>query len=326
MKYDVFGIGNPLIDIIIRVDDAMLKELDLTKGSMSLVGQEQQARILEKNRDHRKVTALGGSCANTMVMLSQLGGSSALAGNIGNDELGDDFNEQLISSGVSSYLRRKDGMTGCTIILVTPDADRTMNTHLGMCQHLSKDDLNLEGLKDSRSLYITGYQWDTPTQKEAVRTALEHAREHGIPIAFSLSDLFCVEKHKADFQELLDRYVDLVFCNELEAQAMTGQADVQDQLRSLTKSVDHVVITMGKEGSVIGHKGEVHRINPFTVNAIDTTGAGDAFAAGYLYALAMNYPVPDAGRLASYCAATIVTIDGPRFDGDFRERVREYLR
>jgi len=326
MRYDVFGIGNPLIDIIIKVDDSTLEELGLTKGSMNLMDLKQQQRILDRHQDHEKVTALGGSCANTMVMLSQLGGKAAFTGKVGDDELGDDFHTQLLGSGVASFLKKKDGMTGSTIILITSDADRTMNTHLGMCQHLSKDDLNLEGLKDSRSLYITGYQWDTPTQKEAVRTALEHAREHGIPIAFSLSDLFCVEKHKADFQELLDRYVDLVFCNELEAQAMTGQADVQDQLRSLTKSVDHVVITMGKEGSVIGHKGDVHMIDPFTVDAIDTTGAGDAFAAGYLYALARDYPVPDAGRLASYCAATIVTIDGPRFDGDFRERVREYLR
>jgi len=325
MKYDVFGIGNPLIDIIIKVDDSTLKELGLTKGSMNLVDLERQKRILDRHQDHEKVTALGGSCANTMVMLSQLGGKAAFTGKVGDDELGDDFHTQLLGSGVASFLKKKDGMTGSTIILITSDADRTMNTHLGMCQHLSKNDLNLEGLKDSRCLYITGYQWDTPSQKEAVRTALEHTREHGIPIAFSLSDLFCVEKHKADFQELLDKYVDLVFCNELEAKSMTRQADVQDQLRHLSESVDHVVITLGKEGSVISHKGEVHTIDPFTVDAIDTTGAGDAFAAGYLYALARDYPVPDAGRLASYCAATIVTIDGPRFDGDFRERVREFL-
>ena len=326
MKYDVFGIGNPLIDIIIRVEDATLEELGLTKGSMNLVDLERQRRILERHAEHEKVTALGGSCANTMVMLSQLGGRAAFTGKVGNDELGDDFHNQLRESGVASFVRRKEGMTGSTIILITPDADRTMNTHLGMCQHLSKEDLDLEGLKDSACLYVTGYQWDTPSQKEAVRTALEHATDHRVPIAFSLSDLFCVEKHKEDFQELLDSYVDILFCNELEAKAMTGQTDVEGQLRQLCKSVGHVVITLGKDGSIIGHKGDIHRVEPFTVDAIDTTGAGDAFAAGYLYALVRDYAIPDAGRLASYCAATIVTIDGPRYGGDFRERVRGYLR
>ena len=325
MKYDVFGIGNPLIDIIIRVEDTTLEELGLTKGSMNLVDLEQQRRILERHAEHEKVTALGGSCANTMVMLSQLGGKAAFTGKVGNDELGDDFHTQLMGSGVASFVKSKEGMTGSTIILITPDADRTMNTHLGMCQHLSKDDLELEGLKDSACLYVTGYQWDTPSQKEAVRTALEHATEHRVPIAFSLSDLFCVEKHKEDFQELLDSYVDILFCNELEARAMTGQTNIEDQLRHLCKSVGHVVITLGKEGSLISHKGDVHRIDPFAVDAIDTTGAGDAFAAGYLYALVRDYPIPDAGKLASYCAATIVTIDGPRYEGDFREWVKGYL-
>ena len=326
MSYDVFGIGNPLIDIIIRVEDSALEELGLSKGSMNLVDLERQSLILEQHKGHQRFTALGGSCANTMVMLAQLGGKAALTGKIGDDELGQDFNSQLLKAGVASYLRREPGMTGSTIILITPDADRTMNTHLGMCQHLSKKDLDLEALRRSNCLYITGYQWDTPSQKEAVLTALKAARTQHIPIAFSLSDLFCVQKHREDFQDLLENYVDILFCNELEAQAMTGHGTLDDQLRRLAHSVDHVVITQGKEGSLISHKGDIHRIDAFAVQAIDTTGAGDAFAAGYLYALTRDYPIPEAGALASFCAATIVTIDGPRYDGDLRARVKGYLR
>jgi len=195
-----------------------------------------------------------------------------------------------------------------------------------MCQHLSTADLDLKALKDSCCLYITGYQWDTDSQKKAVLAALEHASSQGISIAFSLSDLFCVEKHKDDFQGLLDRYVDLLFCNELEAKAMTQCETPEDQIKKLSESVNHVVVTLGKEGSLISHQGVIHKIGPFTVDAVDTTGAGDAFAAGYLYGLTKNFSIPDAGVLASFCAATIVGIDGPRYDGDLREKAKDFLK
>ena len=325
MKYDVFGIGNPLIDVIIKTEDSMLDELGISKGSMNLVDVDRQKFILEKHKTLSRFTALGGSCPNTMVMISQLGGKSALCGKIGLDELGDDYLKQLQISGVDSYLKRKDGMTGSTIILISPDADRTMNTHLGMCQHLAKDDLKLDAISNSKYLYVTGYQWDTPSQKETVLTALEHAKKNEITISLSLSDLFCVEKHKKDFQKLLDNYVNLVFCNELEAKQMTDEENPKDQLRKLSESVDHVVITLGNEGSLIKYNNDIIEVDAFQVEAIDTTGAGDAFAAGYLYALTQNYTIQQVGQLASICAAKVVSIDGPRCKNNFKEQVKDYI-
>ena len=326
MKYDVFGIGNPLIDLLIQTDDTMLNSLGIRKGSMNLVDVERPNYILKRHSAHHHFTTLGGSCPNTMVILSQLGASSALCGKIGTDTFGDDYEKQLLDSGVASYLKRKAGATGSTVILVTTDTDRTMNTHLGACRYLAKKDLSLDALKSSKYLYITGYQWDTPTQKETAVTALEFARLHGVNVSFSLSDLLCVDKHRDDFRYLLEKYVDLVFCNASEAQRMTECDSWEDQIAKLAELVDHVVITLGKKGSVILQDGKMERIEAFSVETIDTTGAGDAYAAGYLYALTRSYSVLEAGRLASYCAATVVAIDGPRFKGDFRKKVSAYLK
>ena len=326
MQYDVFGIGNPLIDILIRTDDAMLDRLGLSKGSMNLVDIERQRYILDRHGSRDRVTALGGSCPNTMVMISQLGASSALCGKIGDDAFGDEYERQLLDSGVDSYLNRTSGATGSTVILVTADADRTMNTHLGACRYLSKEDVNLEAIGSSEYLYVTGYQWDTPIQKEAVTTALESAKSCGVKIALSLSDLFCIDKHKDDFRYLLEKYVDLVFCNEQEAQRMTDRETPENQIAALSEIVGHVVVTLGKNGSLVSQNGKAKKIEPFAVRTMDTTGAGDAYAAGYLYALTRNYSVAEAGRLASCCAAVVVGIEGPRFDGDFRKEVDSYMK
>ena len=326
MKYDVFGIGNPIIDIIIRTEETLLGALDLSKGSMNLVDVDRQNYILNQHIDHKRFTAPGGSCPNTMVMISQLGGSSALAGKIGLDALGDDYHLQLIKAGVASFLKRKKGTTGSTIILVTPDADRTMNTHLGMCRHLAKEDLDWEAIRNSKYLYVTGYQWDTPSQKETVITAFEFAKSNNIKIAFSLSDLLCVDKHKKDFQHLLDSYVDLVFCNELEAHHMSDGDHPEDQIAKISEKVNHVVITLGKKGSLISRNGKLTHVDAFDINSIDTTGAGDAYAAGYLYAMTHGYSIVEAGKLASYCAAIVVSIDGPWFRGNSKEKVGEFLK
>ncbi len=325
MNYDVCGLGNPLIDIIANVDELIVEELGLVKGSMNLVEVERQNRILEKLEKKRINTALGGSCANTMVMLAQLGGKAAYGGKLGNDDLAEDYESQLVNRGVTSLLKHQEGATGSTIILVTPDAERTMNTHLGMCRHFSKDDLDPKAIKNSRYLYVEGYLWDSPKQKETVVNALEHAKSAGTKIALTLSDSFCVERHKDEFQELMDNYVDLLFCNETEAGLMTGVEQPEEQLNLMSRSVDHIVLTLGKKGSKVLHSGDLFDIDAFNVKAVDTTGAGDCFAAGYLYGITQNYPVQQAGILASYCAAIIVAQDGPRFQGDLRSEVGEYL-
>ncbi len=325
MKYDVFGLGNPLIDIILHVDDAFMAELKLEKGSMNLVDTERQKEILNRAATHQITTALGGSAANTMVMTAQLGGKTAYGGKLGNDTLGDDYQNQLIRNGVTSYLARQEGMTGSTIILVNPDAERTMNTHLGMCQAFSKENISKEGIQNAHYLYVEGYLWDTPVQQEAVITALEYAKAADTKIALSLSDSFCVERHKEKFQRLMNDYVDILFCNDQEASLMSNETEPDEQLKIISKSVDHVVLTLGKKGSKIKCNGDIVSINAFQTKAIDTTGAGDSFAAGYLYGITQGFTPEKSGTLASFCAATIVGQNGPRYEGDFRECVAQYL-
>lgn len=325
MKYDVLGLGNPLIDFILHVDDSFLSTLGLEKGSMNLVDVERQKKILDTSKQYQNKTALGGSCANTMVMVSQLGGKAAYGGKLGIDDFGRDFELQITENGVDSFLRKQEGMTGSTIILVTPDADRTMNTHLGMCQNYAEEDLNLKSIADSQYLYVEGYLWDTPKQKKTVVAALEHAKSTDTKIALTLSDSFCVERHSNDFLNLMDNYVDLLFCNDLEAFHMSDSHDLDQQLKFLSERVEHVVITSGTKGASIIFKQNRFNIDSFKVKVKDTTGAGDSFAAGYLYGVTQNYSPAQAGTLASYCAATIVSQDGPRFNGDFRVKVKKYL-
>ncbi len=326
MKYDVVGLGNPLIDIFFNVDDPFMSDLKLEKGSMNLVDVSRQEEILKKAIGLKKSTALGGSCANTMAMISQLGGKSAYGGKLGDDELGTDYENQLIDLGVTSLLKKQDGSTGSTIILVTPDAERTMNTHLGMCVNYSQNDIEPEAIGDAKYIYVEGYLWDTPTQKEAVVAALKHAKSVGTKISMSLSDSFCVERHKPDFQNLLDKYVDLVFCNDAEAQIMTDKSTTSEQLKALSDSVEHIVLTLGKKGSVVYNNGNITEINAIEVEAIDTTGAGDSYAAGYLYGLTNGYTEEESGNLAAYCAATIVNQLGPRYNGDLKAKVHQYLK
>lgn len=325
MKHEIIGLGNPLIDIIMSVDDTFINQLGLDKGSMNLVDVERQEEIIELGKDITKKIALGGSAANTMVMISQLGGKVAYGGKVGYDQLANDFESQLVNLGIHSCVKRQEGATGSTVILVTPDAERTMNTHLGMCLNYSENDLDKEVIKNSEYLYLEGYLLDTTTQKKTIVSAVEQAKSSNVKIALSLSDSFCVERSKSEFQHLLENYVDILFCNNSEAELMTGFSDSKSQLESLSENVDHVILTRGKKGSKISFKGAITDIPCFEVTAIDTTGAGDSFAAGYLYGMTQSYSVKQAGMLAAYCASIVVCQNSPRYDGDFRAVVKDYL-
>ncbi len=325
MKYNVIGLGNPLIDIFFHVSESFIEDLKLDKGSMNLVDVNRQNEILIKSAELEQTTALGGSCANSMAMIAQLGGKSAYGGKLGDDNLGVDYESQLVKLGVGSLLKKQKGATGSTVILVTPDAERTMNTHLGMCVNFAKQDLEPDAISNSEYIYVEGYLWDTPTQKETVVAALEHAKSAGVKISISLSDSFCVERHKKDFQFLLDNFVELVFCNEAEAEIMTGQSNVDKQIEELAKSVDHIALTLGARGSKIYRDGNTTNIEAFDVNAVDTTGAGDSFAAGYLFGITNGYTTKQAGQLAAFCAAKIVGQLGPRYNGDFKSLVSDYI-
>lgn len=324
-KFDVLGLGNPLIDLIANVDDKCLENLDLVKDSMNLVDEKRQEEILDSLDTSKLHVDVGGSCGNTMVGVAQFGGKSAYCGKVGNDKLADNFENELVKLGVSSYLKRNDGKTGSTVILVTPDAARTMNTNLASCQMFSENDIDYASIEDSKYIYVEGYLWDTEVQKKAVMAAFDHAKKVGTKISLSLSDPFCVDRNKEDFTNLINNYVQLLFCNADEAMQMTDTKTPEEAGEILKEKVEHVVITMGKDGAKVWHKGQVFAVSSFEVNAVDTTGAGDSFAAGYLFGITNGYTEKKAGTLASLLASKVVSKIGPRFDGDIKKEAIDFL-
>ena len=325
MTFDVFGVENPLMDLLAQVPEDFLKRMKLEKNVTYLVDRERHESLLEALKDTRILAEPGGSCANTLLGIAQLGGKTAYAGKVGRDDYGRIYAEKLEAGGVTPFISADGSMTGSTVILITPDAARTMNTFLGACQELTAVDLPLDALKSARMLYITGYLWDTPNQQEAAQLALQTAKGEGIPIAMSLSDPFCVERHRDDFISILKEYVALVFCNREEALALTGTDNAQEALRLLREWCGGAVITLGGSGALATGDGETVYVEPFPVEPVDTTGAGDAFAAGFLYGRTTGASLLQCGRLGGYFASRVILRVGPRLDGNVRELLAPVL-
>ena len=326
-KYDVFGMCNALYDLQAEVDDATLRELSLTPGSMTLLSRDEQRAIVPRVYAGMVNTEPGGSGANTALGVVLLGGTACFTSRVGADEHGRRYRDGLTRAGVKPNLGAGDGDTGVSLILLTPDAQRTMCTYLGMAQELQAADVNEDDIRASRFLYVTGYLWDTETQKAAVLHAMETARAAGVPVALSLSDTFCVERHKDDFTRLLLEFVDVVFANGEEAAALTGLADVgavAEQLVALLKpdGLRIAAVTRDKTGSLIRQGGSQWEIASFPVEAVDSTGAGDMYAAGLLYGLARGLSPQVAGRIASYAASEVVAKLGPRLTALDGEQIR----
>jgi len=314
-RFDVFGMCNALFDIQAEVTDDVLHELSLGKGGMTLISEEEQRSIVPRVYTEIVNTEAGGSGANTMIGVALLGGTACYTSRVGNDEHGRLYRDGLARQGVKPNLGAGDGDTGISLILVTPDAQRTMCTFLGESRGLHPDDVNLDDLWASRYLYVTGYLWDTENQKEAVLRAMREAKRGDVKVAFSLSDPFCVDRHRDDFHRLLEEHVDVVFSNEREATGMTGTADPVAAAADLAKlSGGLAVVTRDRSGSILHDGREAHEVPIFPVQAVDTTGAGDWYAAGVLYGLTQGLPLPTAGRIGAYVAAQVVAKLGPRLD------------
>jgi sugar/nucleoside kinase (ribokinase family) len=326
-RFDVFAMCNALYDLQAEVAEPVLTELSLTKGGMFLLSHAEQRAIVPRVYTDVVNTQAGGSGANTAIGVALLGGTAAFTSRVGADEHGRLYREGLAAAGVKPNLATGDGDTGVSLILVTPDAQRTMCTYLGLSQDLRAEDVNVEDIQASRYLYITGYLWDTETQKEAVARAMTIARDSGVPIAFSLSDRFCVERHRDDFLRLLREFVDVVFANQDEAMVLTGAPDgaaAAAQLAAMLKpsGAQIAAVTRDKTGSVVQAGGVAHEIPSYPVEAVDTTGAGDMYAAGLLFGLTKGMSLPAAGRIASYTAAQVVAKMGPRLDSIDAEAIR----
>ncbi|MEE8397272.1 MAG: adenosine kinase [bacterium] len=325
MQFDVFGIENPLIDLLAQVPDEFLDGVGLEKNKMYLVDSERHQALLSALRDIAVRAEPGGSCANTLLGIAQLGGKAAYCGKVGADDHGRVYIQKLEAGGVTSYINAQGSLTGSTVILITPDASRTMNTFLGACQELGPADVPLDALGASREVYLTGYLWDTPNQQEAALAALNEARKRGIPVVMSLADPFCVERHKEDFERILKDYVGLVFANRDEALAVTGTDNTQQALRVLRNWCPGAAITLGAAGALVCQDDETVYIDPFAAEPVDTTGAGDAFAAGFLHGRINGASLLQCGRLGSYFAAQVIQKVGPRLEGDLKKALAPVL-
>lgn len=321
MYFDVFGMCNALYDIQAEVDDRLLAELGVEKGSMTLVEEDRQRGMVAAVYEHLVNAEPGGSGCNTMIGLAQLGGTASFTSRVGRDEHGELYHLKLSERGVKPNLGIANGVTGICLVLITPDAQRTMCTFLGLSRDLRPEDVNTTDISHSKYVYVTGYLWDTDTQKEAVLRAMHEANRTGVKVALSLSDPFCVNRHKEDFKRILREHTDVLFANFHEAQALTETQSPHEAVRALAEHCDIAVVTLDEKGSLILANGKLHEIPVYPVTAVDTTGAGDMYAAGLLYGLTHGLSLDKTGRLASYYAAQVVAQLGPRLGNIDRDAV-----
>lgn len=311
VKGGVYGIGNVLMDVIINVNDSELKELDIDKGVMHLVDEEQRDKILEHFKERSAELIPGGSCPNTIIAMAGLGIPTTLAGKVGSDDFGKSYLDKLEKLKVNSKVKTGDGKTGISIILVTEDTERTMNTDLGLCRELNEDDIDTDIVQQSEFLYFTGYMWDTEGQKAAVMKAIAAAEESGTKIIFDVADSFVVDRNKEEFLKLIEEHVYCVFANEDEAKMLF---DTDDPTRAVTELADlcnMAVVKLGAKGALVKENGkDIITIPSKKVTAVDTTGAGDTFAAGFMFALHKDYSLHSCGLFASYLASQIVIQKG----------------
>ncbi len=309
---DVLGIGNAVVDIIYSVGDKELDERDLTKGSMQLID---AATAAEVKPDKKSLPLLfGGSIANTVCHIAKLGGSVHFIGKLATDSIGSQYIDDLKASGVGfDTARLATGTTGRCFVFVTPDGQRTMCTHLGVSDKLATVDIDVQAIKKSKILLIEGYLWSAPSAKELILESVAIAQANQTLIAFSLSDPFLVAAFRSEFWNFVEKDVDILFGNELEARALCGTNSVDESIGQLAQITDHFIITQGETGSVAVVQGETFRCSATPVErVVDTTGAGDSFAAGYLFGFVERRSTAESLAIASNLAADTVGHFGGR--------------
>ena len=314
-KYPIiFGIGNPLIDVVINATEEDIVSLELSKGTMALVDSKRQGEILNYFKKGTLNYFPGGSAPNTLLACSGLGVNSHISGKIGKDKLGEIYIERVREYGTDSGIVFGEGPTGSSVILVTPDGERTMNTNLGMCQEYAAEDIDEEKLSRAKFFYFTGYMWDTDSQKSAIKKAIQIAKECNVKVVFDVADPFAVDRNKDSFLQLIKQDIDILFANKSELEILMDSKDLGSCIRGLKKVVKNFGIKLGKDGSTIFNSNEKYVIEPNSVLAKDTTGAGDMYAAGFLASLARGIGYESAGEMAVRLAEEVIQIQGAQFD------------
>lgn len=327
-KYDVYGIGNAIVDIVTEVEHDFFQKNEIEKGVMTLVDEKRQHHLMKAIDMNRSKMTGGGSAGNTVVALSQFGGKSFYSCLVSNDEHGKFFLEDLKRNEVDTNLKAEncpDGITGKCLVMTSPDAERTMNTFLGVSSFLSPEHLDENAIKNSTYIYLEGYLVASPKGLEAMKEAKKIAEKNGVRVALTFSDASMVKYFSKQMEEIVGAGVDMLFCNEEEAMIYTGTNSVSEAREALKKIAKKFSITLGANGAMIYDGDTFIQIEPYKVQAIDTNGAGDMFAGAFMYGITHGHSYAEAGKLASLASSRIVSQFGPRMEKQQVDKVLKDL-
>lgn len=323
-SFDVIGLGNAIVDVLTHADDAFVARHGMTKGTMALIDQAQAEGLYADMGPGVEVS--GGSAANTIAGIAALGGHTAFIGKVADDQLGTVFAHDIRSLGVAFATPASNGGLGTArcYVLVTPDAQRTMNTFLGACTQLKPEDVDPAQVSAGKVLYIEGYLWDEPDAKAACMKAIEAMHASGGKVAMTLSDVFCVDRYRAEFLDLARNHIDILFANEAEIAALFEIDDFDEAARRVSELVEIAALTRSEKGSVVVNGADPVAVPAAPVEHVaDTTGAGDLYAAGFLYGLTNGFDLARAARLGGLAAAEVISHIGARPEIDLKSLIEQ---
>jgi sugar/nucleoside kinase (ribokinase family) len=325
-RFDVLGIGNAIVDILSQSTDVFLENEGISKGTMTLIDEERANTLFKKMATTTVVS--GGSAANTMAGIASLGGASAYIGKVFDDQLGAIFGRDMQAIGVhyATPPATMGASTACCMIFITPDGQRSMNTFLGASTDLSTEELDDSLSRDAGVTYLEGYLFDKPPAVAAFIKAAAAAHANGNKVALSLSDPFCVNRHRDAFAKLVSESVDILFANEAEATALYEKNSLEEAIPLLAAACELVVVTRSEQGALILNGGKQIKVAADKVEkVVDTTGAGDLFAAGFLYGYARGFDLEKCGKIGAICAAEVISHVGPRPQTSLADLVKKKL-
>ena len=326
LELDVVGVGNAIVDVLAQAEDAFVSERGLAKGTMTLIDMEQAETLYSSMGPAVEVS--GGSAANTIAGIAALGGSTGFIGKVRNDQLGGIFRHDIRAGGTLFTTPAADDgpPTARCLIFVTPDAQRTMCTYLGASVEFGPDDVDFELVKGAKVTYLEGYLWDTEPAKRAFVMASETAHAAGRTIALSLSDPFCVERHRTDFIDLVENHIDILFANEMEIMSLYQTDRFEESVERLNGKVEIALLTRSEKGSVIVYGEERYDVPAINLGPlVDTTGAGDLYAAGFLFGYTQGKDLPTCGQIGAIAAGEVITHMGPRPTRNLKTLLAEHL-
>ena len=315
----ILGLGNALVDVLSKLDsDETLVKIGIQKGAMDMISREQMYVIRKYQANTETTQAPGGANCNTMRAIALLGGQSGFIGKVGDDNLGQFYEEALLKAGVASYLIKTEGPSGACTVFISPDGERTMGTFLGPAPTISPDEITEDVLRGYDCIHIEGY---LIVNEELVRETMKKAKRLGLKVALDLANYNIVNAYKGLLEEVIPQYVDILFANASEAEAFTG-LPAQEAVKALEKQVHVALVTLGKDGSLIGSEGKFYHVDAEGGKPVDTTGAGDNFAAGFLYGQAVGASLVQSAQIGSMLSGYVIDVVGPQVPADKWEQIK----